>query len=219
MRSVALAEFGPGSAARPDLLDALQEKNEDLRLNAAIALGKIGQPAVKEVAKLLDAPDDNMRFYAVWTLGTIGPEAKSLAPTMIKLLADKNIDVRRKAAFAPGRMAGDPDATIAALVGAFQDERRGASGGGGGVVEIRQSRGSVLDRIAQERESGGAQQASASLGAIGAEAKARQKSAISDKALFDLAAWQDGESSFGGIGIGPRPPAWFPGSRRFLPPG
>ena len=52
---VALQDFGPkAEAALPDLLECLETKNEDLRLNAAITLGKIGKAAVKPVAELLD---------------------------------------------------------------------------------------------------------------------------------------------------------------------
>src|SRR5258707_136878 len=75
---VGLADFGAkGEPAIPDLVDALQTKNEDLRLNAAITLGKIGAPAIKPVAELLDGDDADTKFYAIWTIGWIGPEAKA----------------------------------------------------------------------------------------------------------------------------------------------
>src|SRR5438067_2135575 len=51
-----LADFGArAEPALHDLLDALTTKNEDLRLNAAIALAKIGKPSVEPVAKLLSS--------------------------------------------------------------------------------------------------------------------------------------------------------------------
>src|SRR5260370_5995098 len=72
-----LADFGPKAApALPDLLEALQTKNEDLRLNASIALVKIGKPAIEPVAKLLNYPHVDTKFSAIWTTGRIGPDAK-----------------------------------------------------------------------------------------------------------------------------------------------
>src|SRR5208282_4594573 len=83
------------------------------------------------------SPDVNTKFYAIWTLGWIGPDAKAVVPAMIKLLEDKDVAVRRKAAFALGRLAGDPDKTIAALVGAFKDEND----------EVRQEAGTALSKF------------------------------------------------------------------------
>src|SRR5262245_17024624 len=62
-----LAEFGAkAEPALNDLLDALKTKNEDLRLNAAIALGKIGKKSVAPVAELLKSDDMDVKFYAIW---------------------------------------------------------------------------------------------------------------------------------------------------------
>src|SRR5438105_8488020 len=62
--AMGLADFGPlAEPALPDLLMLLRSKNEDLRLNAAIALGKIGQPAVASLAELVDDKDKDVRFY------------------------------------------------------------------------------------------------------------------------------------------------------------
>jgi HEAT repeat protein len=133
-----LADFGPkAEPALADLIDALQTKNEDMRLNAAIVLGKIGKPAVEPVAKLLQSDDSDTKFYAIWALGWIGPDAKATTPAMIKLMADKNEGVRRKAAFALGRLAGDPDKTMAVLLAAFKDES----------PEVRQAAGMALSKL------------------------------------------------------------------------
>src|SRR5258708_1515339 len=49
----ALADLGPKAKdAVPDLFGLLHDKNEDVRLNAAIALGKVGKAAVGEPLQL-----------------------------------------------------------------------------------------------------------------------------------------------------------------------
>src|SRR5438552_899946 len=69
----AIAELGPRAPkAVPPLVKILQEKDEELRLSAAIALGKIGKEAVEPVAKLLALKDDDTRYYALAALGWIG---------------------------------------------------------------------------------------------------------------------------------------------------
>src|SRR5262245_35247779 len=58
-----LEEFGPHAApAVPALVKALQHVNNDLRLQAAITLGKIGKEAVTPVARLLDSDDADTRY-------------------------------------------------------------------------------------------------------------------------------------------------------------
>lgn len=168
-----LADFGPkAEPALPDLLDALQTKNEDLRLNAAIALSKIGKSAVAPVGKLLENEDLDTRFYAVWTIGQIGPDARETLPTIIKLMNDKNEGIRRKAAFALGRLAGDPGSTMTVLVKAFADEHD----------DVRQAAGDALAKFGKaaipplldllKGENTKARlQAATSLGEIGSDAK------------------------------------------------
>src|SRR5207248_1188148 len=53
--------------------------------------------------------------------GWIGPDAKSTAPAVVKALADKNDGVRRKAAFALGRIAPGTKDALPALITAFSD--------------------------------------------------------------------------------------------------
>jgi HEAT repeat protein len=129
--AVGLAEFGPKAApAVPKLIAALQNADkdvpdgvrEDLRLNAALALGKIGAAAVKPLITVLDTNNDDHRYYAVWALGWIGPDAKPAAAKVIAALSDKNDGVRRKAAFTLGRIGADPNTAIAELAKVLQDK-------------------------------------------------------------------------------------------------
>src|SRR5262245_34349908 len=64
-----IAEFGPlGEPAVNGIVDALSAKDEDMRLNAAIALGKIGKAAVSPLRETLRKGDEDARFYAIWAL-------------------------------------------------------------------------------------------------------------------------------------------------------
>lgn len=168
-----LADFGPkAEPALPDLLDALVTKNEDLRLNAAIALSKIGKPSVEPVAKLLNSDDLDTKFYAIWTIGWIGPDAKETMPTMIKLMTDKNEGVRRKAAFALGRLAGDPDKTISVLIAAFKDESEDVrNAAGDALAKFGKASVPALIDVLKGDAPLARIRAATSLGEIGADAK------------------------------------------------
>src|SRR5262245_53744535 len=109
------------SEAVPALIELLANKSEDVRLGAAIVLGKIGPAAVEPLKESLAATDEDVRFFAVSALAFVGPPARSAAPALVKALADKSAQVRRKAAYALGRINPDPDVVAAALVAALAD--------------------------------------------------------------------------------------------------
>jgi HEAT repeat protein len=139
--AMGLADFGSDAApALPALLAALESKNEDLRLNSAIVLGKIGKASVAPLAELLDTGDKDVRFYAIWALGWVGPEARDVAPTLIKAMADKDDNIRRKAAYSLGRIAASPAKTIAVLLAAFKD----------GNEDVRQAASDALAKFGTE---------------------------------------------------------------------
>ncbi len=104
-----------------DLVSFFAIEDEDLRLNAAICLGKIGKSAVGPVAEQLASKDDDVRFYALWTLGWIGADAKPTAPKVMEALGDKNDSVRRKAVYALGRISPEPKEAVAALLKTLED--------------------------------------------------------------------------------------------------
>ncbi|HKB38585.1 MAG TPA: HEAT repeat domain-containing protein, partial [Gemmataceae bacterium] len=82
------------------LVKDLHSQDEFVRLTATLELGKLGKQAVEPAAALLADKDDDVRYYAVWALGLIGPDAKDKTGEVIKLLGDRSEQVRRKAAFA-----------------------------------------------------------------------------------------------------------------------
>ena len=107
--------------AAPALVELLPDKNEDVRLAAAIVLGKIGKPAVEPLVKALDSKDADVRFYAVWSLAFVGPNAKIAEPALLKAMSDPAAPVRRKAAYALGRIGADAQAVAPVLVAALAD--------------------------------------------------------------------------------------------------
>jgi HEAT repeat protein len=112
-----LQDLGPkAAAAAPDLTLLFTAKSEDIRLNAAIALGKIGKAAVPELRKPLAGDDEDQRYYALSAVGWIGPAAKDLAPQVIGSLNHKSESVRRKAAYALGSIAAAPEDAVGALI-------------------------------------------------------------------------------------------------------
>ena len=179
--AIKLAELGPeAAAAAPELVKALQTKNEDVRLNAALALGKIGKAAVPEISKVLTNENVDVRFYAISALGWIGPDAGDSAPLIIKALADKNDNIRRKAVYTLGRIAPRPEAAIPVLIKAFAD----------GSAEVRQAAGEAVGKLGvaavpalrsalKDDGAGVRLQAARALGEVGADAK---------EAVTDLAA-------------------------------
>lgn len=119
------------------VVDLLQAKSEDVRLQATLTLGKIGRPAVEPLTKALQSMNADVRFYAVWGLAFVGPPARSAAPAVVKALEDKSAQVRRKAAYALGRIDAEPESVVAALVAALAD----------GDDDVRQAAGEALPKM------------------------------------------------------------------------
>jgi chaperonin cofactor prefoldin len=76
------------------------EKGND-RVNAIVALGKIGEPAVEPLIRALKDENDDVRAHAAYALGKIG---KPAIEPLIRALKDENEDVRRMAVVALGEM-------------------------------------------------------------------------------------------------------------------
>jgi HEAT repeat protein len=70
------------------------------------------------VAKDADA---DLRYYAIWAIGRIGPEAQEAGPMVGAALKDPSVDVRRKAAWALGRIQRKPEAALPLLTAVLSD--------------------------------------------------------------------------------------------------
>ena len=84
--------------AIPDLIEATEDADKDVRAWAAHALAEIGpdaKPAVPALVKLTKDPEEGPRNDSCMALGNIGPEAKDALPALRADLKDPNADVRR----------------------------------------------------------------------------------------------------------------------------
>jgi HEAT repeat protein len=134
-----------GKPAVEPLIEALRDKNSNIRKKAAETLDKIGwepktgvekaiyfvakqnwnkcvtigQPALGPLIKALRDKNSNIREKAAETLGRIG-DRRAVEP-LIKALGDENLNVREKAAEALGYM-GDSRAVEPLIIVALKDE-------------------------------------------------------------------------------------------------
>jgi HEAT repeat protein len=78
--------------AVPELIEALGDKDDDVRIWAAIALGQIGPDAVNAVQPLLSLlrTEENPQAIcgAIQALGEIGPGAESALPVLAAIAQD-----------------------------------------------------------------------------------------------------------------------------------
>src|SRR5262245_11242279 len=70
----------------PDLIKDLKSKDENVRIKAAIELGKIGEDATAAIPALTAAlkdGSDEVRGFSIAALGSMKKEAKSAVPGII----------------------------------------------------------------------------------------------------------------------------------------
>jgi HEAT repeat protein len=115
----------------PVLADVLKsDKSAEIRVAAAVALGRTGENAKSVLNSMIDGlkdPEPTVRVAVAESLGRIGDEAKVAVPALKALLKDSDPGVRLAAAFALGRvgpegatavpelavaLASDADATV-----------------------------------------------------------------------------------------------------------
>jgi HEAT repeat protein len=115
-----LGEIGASAKdAVPALVQSLREERvaRPLRTppSSALALGRIGVPAMPDLVSELKNDHSEVRTSAAIALGFIGKTAHDAAPHLIPLLADKNLEVRQAAALALGSIEPDNRDLVPAL--------------------------------------------------------------------------------------------------------
>ena len=84
------------------------------------ALGRIGEPAVPALTRLLRSPDRELRDQAAQTLARIGPDADEAVPDLLAALDDPDEDVRRSVIRALGQIGPAAADAVPALLGVIQ---------------------------------------------------------------------------------------------------
>jgi len=104
--------------AIPALLEALGSHDANVRVNATIALGRIGdKSAVTALLPLLKDPRERVRTQVARSLGELGDQRA--APALVEALRDSNLEVRKEAVTALGELRV-PE-TLEAMLEALKD--------------------------------------------------------------------------------------------------
>ena len=117
----ALATIGPDAkVAVPVLAQALRSNEREVREDAAIALGCIGEDAIPELIDALASKDAKLRALAAYALASAGPGAKSAIPALMRTLKDENEAVRTAGAHA---LSAVGISAVPALLHAIEHEK------------------------------------------------------------------------------------------------
>ncbi len=124
--AVALRELRPtGKAVAIELLVALDSADEDLRLDAAVALWRVEKNAAafKAMRKLLASSNAKVRERAAMDLGyEFGADAKPAVPDLVKRLFDPRSSVRSTSAEALGRLGATAKDAAPALIAVIEGD-------------------------------------------------------------------------------------------------
>lgn len=90
----------PALSALPELISALDDKNEHVRYFAAKAIMQLGAraaDAVPALVKHVDDPHDSARDYSIQAIGKIGTTAESALPALVKATTHQSFLTRKYA--------------------------------------------------------------------------------------------------------------------------
>jgi hypothetical protein len=107
--------IGPeAKAVVPALIEALKDREKDVRRAAAMALEGVGptQMSIPPLQIALEDQEAEVRQNAATALGSFGPMARSPAPQLGKTVKDPDPKVRAAAALAFWRVQGDTKAIL-----------------------------------------------------------------------------------------------------------
>ena len=123
IRSHAADELGTlgesAAEAVPHLIKALHDDYEPVCLNAAYALGAIGEPSVSQLIEVLSAENGATRRMAAYALAAVGTPAVSALSEALQHTADA---VRVEAAYALAQIGDAAEPAIPALMERTKDD-------------------------------------------------------------------------------------------------
>ena len=93
-----------GEPAVPQLIETLGVEDQIMRRMAAYALAAVGAPAVPALSEALQHTEDTVRVEATYALAQIGTDAESAIPVLMERTKDENVEVRRYLAEAFGSL-------------------------------------------------------------------------------------------------------------------
>ena len=157
---------GLGILAIAPLVQALKHEKDGLvKYNAALALTKIGTPAMDPLLESMDYDDADVRLEATWALGEIG-DGRAVEP-LVEALSDEDWYVRKQAATSLCNLK-NPE-SVGLLVEALSDEdwyvRKQAARILGTIGDARAAK--PLARALRDEDPVVKQEAAAALGRIG----------------------------------------------------
>ncbi|MCA9462595.1 MAG: HEAT repeat domain-containing protein [Nitrospira sp.] len=100
------------STVTSQLVTLLKDSQPEIRRTAALSLGKISEPtAIGSLIQSLSDPDEEVRQWSVWALGTFGDHlTQEGILALIQMLADPSERVKQSASMALGRTAASEEA-------------------------------------------------------------------------------------------------------------
>lgn len=131
-----------GESAVPALIGAMREDSEDLRRHAGYALSAMGEPAVPALIEATRDADGRVRAAAVDALGDIGMPLPGVVSALTRVLSDEYDWARRHAADALGTIGPGAREAVPALIKTLRDEK----------VYVRINAATALARIGPEAE-------------------------------------------------------------------
>ena len=122
--SIAVGEFGKEAVGPLIKVMREGKTALKFRRHASSALIRVGKSAVPALGEALGDADEEVRFEAALALGEIGPDAVEATPALVKALEDRFFQVRATAAQALGKIRPTSKEAIAALNDALVDRNR-----------------------------------------------------------------------------------------------
>ena len=122
---------GNRAVARLALIAALKDRNAQVRLCAAGALGEIGpesKEAIPALSQALKDKDPKVRDQAAKALTKFGAEGKDAVPALAAALSDPNAAVRIEAAYALAAVGPEANSAIPALNKMLKEKDGGVRG-------------------------------------------------------------------------------------------